>query len=170
MPRRHGLVGFGMAALVGIASVGRFFGGLSSPAALLLGVAPVLTAVAGMIGERSRATPAGRVMRSAAYRLALAGVVLASVLVDGYREFDRSFRPLLAAPRAAGVPPAGLGRAPALAHDPSLPVDVAGEMEIAVGRRARALRAVAEVAVGVGEVRRPALDAHMPRALVAARP
>jgi hypothetical protein len=55
--------------------------------------------------------------RSVAYRLALAGVPLAVVVFHGYREFERSFRPLLAPPRAA-APVAGsrAGQAPAERH------------------------------------------------------
>lgn len=103
---RVGLAGFGFAALVGIVGVGRFFGGLSTPAALLLSSAPLIALAAGSVGARLGAAPAGRMTRSVAYRLALAGVPLAVVVFHGYRAFERSFRPLLAPPRAA-APVAG---------------------------------------------------------------
>lgn len=106
---RVGLAGFGFAALVGIVGVGRFFGGLSTPAALLLASAPVIARAAGSVGDRLGAAPAGRMTRSAAYRLALAAVPLAIVVFHGYREFERSFRPLLSPPRAA-APAAGAQR------------------------------------------------------------
>lgn len=114
---RVGLAGFGFAALVGIVGVGRFFGGLSTPAALLLASAPLIACAAGSVGDRLGAAPAGRMTRSVAYRLALAGVPLAVVVFHGYREFERSFRPLLAPPRAA-APVAGsrAGQAPAERH------------------------------------------------------
>lgn len=114
---RVGLAGFGFAALVGIVGVGRFFGGLSTPAALLLASAPLIACAAGGVGDRLGAAPAGRMTRSVAYRLALAGVPLAVVVFHGYREFERSFRPLLAPPRAA-APVAGsrAGQAPAERH------------------------------------------------------
>ena len=91
---RVGLAGFGAAALVGIASVGRFFGGLSTEAAGLICAAPLLAAGAGWLGDRLGAAPAGHLMRSAAYRLALAAAPLAAVLVHGWLAFERSFRPL----------------------------------------------------------------------------
>jgi hypothetical protein len=114
---RVGLAGFGFAALVGIVGVGRFFGGLPTPAALLLASAPLIACAAGSVGDRLGAAPAGRMTRSVAYRLALAGVPLAVVVFHGYREFERSFRPLLAPPRAA-APVAGsrAGQAPAERH------------------------------------------------------
>lgn len=95
---RVGLAGIGFAALAGIVAVGRFFGGLSSLAAVLLCLPPVLAVAAGRVGDRLGAAPAGRVMRSAACRLALALVPTVIVLVHVWREFDRSFRPLLGPP------------------------------------------------------------------------
>jgi hypothetical protein len=110
---RVGIAGVAFAAVVGIAGVGRFFGGLSSPAAVLLLSAPVLAVAAGRIGDRLGDAPAGRVMRSPAYRLALAIVPLAIVVVHEWREFDRSFRPLLGPPGVSVAPsPAGRGLAP----------------------------------------------------------
>ncbi|MFM8890581.1 MAG: hypothetical protein ACKOTB_02975, partial [Planctomycetia bacterium] len=92
---RVGLAGFGFAAVAGIVVVGRFFGGLSSPAAVLLSSPPILTVAVGRIGDALGDVGAGRVMRSAAYRLAVAIVPLVVVLAQSWTDFDRSFRRIL---------------------------------------------------------------------------
>lgn len=89
-----GLGGVGLAALFGIAGVGRFFGGLSTEAAALVCAAPLVAEGAGWLGDRLGTAPAGRLLRAAAYRLALAAAPLAAVLVHGWIAFERSFRPL----------------------------------------------------------------------------
>lgn len=89
-----GLGGVGLAALFGIAGLGRFFGGLSTEAAALVCAAPLVAAGAGRIGDRLGAAPAGRLVGSAPYRLVLAAVPLTAVLVHGWIAFERSFRPL----------------------------------------------------------------------------
>ena len=103
---RSGLSGFGFAALMGIVVVGRFFGGLSSPAAVLLCMPPVLTVAAGHVGDLLGDEAAGRVIRSAAYRLAVAIVPLVVVLAQSWTDFDSSFRRMV-------VPPSGLDASPA---------------------------------------------------------
>lgn len=102
---RVGLVGFGFAALVGIVVVGRFFGGLSSPAAILLCSPPILTVVVGRVGECLGGMTPGRVLRSAGCRLALAIVPLVIVIAQGWFDFDRSFRRILTPPVTPDPPP-----------------------------------------------------------------
>ena len=108
---RAGLAGFGFAAVVGIVAVGRFFGGLSAVAAFLLCIPPVLAVAAGRVGDSLGDVVAGTVMRSAAYRLAVAIVPLVVVLTQSWGEFDRSFRRMIAPPpRIDGSPPPSILR------------------------------------------------------------
>ena len=92
---RKGLGGLGLAILYGIVGLGRLFGGLSAPAALLLCLAPLGAIAARGAAERVGASPGGRVLRSAGYRLVMAALPLGVVLLHGWREFERSFKPLL---------------------------------------------------------------------------
>jgi len=92
---RQGLGGMGLALLYGIVGLGRLFGGLSAPAALLLCLAPLGAIAARGAAERVGASPGGRVLRSAGYRLVVAALPLGVVLVHAWREFARSFQPLL---------------------------------------------------------------------------
>jgi hypothetical protein len=92
---RQGLGGMGLALLLGIVGLGRLFGGLSAPAALLLCLAPLGAIAARGAAERVGASPGGRVLRSAGYRLVVAALPLGVVLLHAWREFERSFKPLL---------------------------------------------------------------------------
>jgi hypothetical protein len=102
---RVGLTGFSFAALVGIVVVGRFFGGLSSSTALLLCSPPILTVAVGRVGDSFGDVAAGRVIRSAACRLALAIVPLVVVIAHGWHDFDRSFRQILSPPAGPDASP-----------------------------------------------------------------
>ncbi len=92
---RQGLGGMGLALLLGIVGLGRLFGGLSAPAALLLCLAPLGAIAARGAAERVGASRGGRVLRSAGYRLVVAALPLGVVLLHAWREFERSFKPLL---------------------------------------------------------------------------
>lgn len=102
---RVGLTGFGFAALVGIVVVGRFFGNLSSTAALLLCSSPMLSVAVGRGGEYLGDMVVGRGMRSAGCRLAVAIVPLVIVVAQGWHDFDRSFRRILRPPRGPEASP-----------------------------------------------------------------
>ncbi len=90
----------GVLGLFGLLFIGRFFGGLGTPAALVLGLAPLLC----WVSELSWLRPAlkSRAGLIAALRLLLVALVLGAVLFQAKQAFDRDFRPLL---RAVPVPP-----------------------------------------------------------------
>jgi hypothetical protein len=118
-----GLTAAGVVALFGLVVVGRCFGRLGSPAALLVLLAPLLAVIPAAIGRGLPASRASRLMGSAPYRFLLAVVPLAIVLWGAKADFDTRMGRLLggrvpgAMHRAAsagaeleGVPAVELGR------------------------------------------------------------
>lgn len=143
---RVGLTGFGFAALLGIVVVGRFFGGLSSPAALLLCSPPILTVAVGRVGESLGDAATGRVMRSAAYRLALAIVPLVVVIAHSWHDFDRSFRRILSPPAGPNTTPASsLPRGNSLRREPLFDL-AAATLDVFLAQQGRLTRNVDKIA------------------------
>lgn len=88
------LLGMQVVGLAGLLFVGRYFGGLSTPTALIVALAPWL----GWFAERpwrSRAEGSRRNWRSVVGHAVLVSIPLLIVLVRGKAEFDRKLRPLL---------------------------------------------------------------------------
>ena len=123
-----GLTAAGLVALFGLVVVGRCFGRLSSAAALLILLVPLLAVVPAAIGRGLPASAAGCLLRSASYRILLAVVPLVIVLWDAKADFDTrlgrllgaapaaarslavSLRPVSARPELQAVPAVELGR------------------------------------------------------------
>jgi len=97
-----GLTAAGLVALFGLVVVGRCFGRLGSAAALLVLLAPLLAVMPAAIGRGLPVSAAGRLLRSASYRILLAVVPLVIVLWWAKADFDTRLGHLLGtAPAAA---------------------------------------------------------------------
>ncbi len=90
-----GLTAAGIVALFGLVVVGRCFGRLGSPAALLVLLTPLLAVIPAAIGRGLPGSQAGRLMGSAPYRILLALVPLAIVLWGAKADFDTRMGRLL---------------------------------------------------------------------------
>jgi hypothetical protein len=99
-----GLTAAGLVALFGLVVVGRCFGRLSSAAALLILLVPLVAVVPAAIGRGLPGSAAGRLLGSASYRILLAVVPLVIVLWGAKADFDTRLGRLLGAAPAAARP------------------------------------------------------------------
>ena len=90
-----GLTAAGLVALFGLVVVGRCFGRLGSASALLVLLAPLLAVIPAAIGRAVPSSGAGRLMRSAPYRIIVAMVPLGIVLWGAKADFDTRMGRLL---------------------------------------------------------------------------
>lgn len=89
-PVFHGAIGVGVVGLFGLLFIGRFFGGLSTPTALILFISPLLCCATELPLLRFRNPWIVGVLR-----MALVTIPLVVVLAGAKRDFDRDMAPLL---------------------------------------------------------------------------
>ena len=88
-----GMIGIGLIGLFSLLCIGRFFGQLSSPTAIVIFLSPLLCWISEIPKLRPNAP-----WQIGAIRLIAVAIPLAAVLVIAKRDFDQKMAPLLAAP------------------------------------------------------------------------